>query len=434
MVREQTVDSLNRLISYCEKGEIKNNLMEKLLDHMTQRIKKETTEEIRVAWMELCVKLSKQSDSKISIKISELFMDIMQIAGEDLFADVQKECAKLIVLYSNTQSKSVDYACERMIRLTMPILTHKHAAVRVSGIKAMEAVLMASPKGLHSLFEYNEKLDKQPIIPGLIYDTSAFVRDNLFTVLGNLLCQWPPRERYQYGEMILPIILSGTFDELPTVQTTCQTSLSKVAKSCTQDLYDAGILQEIPTDEKIVENTGLKHLVHMCFEHSLDYLLHSITDFIKIRQETALDSLKLFLEYVALDDLVRRIKKIIHYLFIAYANQMEISTRDRILGIINLLLTQLPSPELYLDVLLLKLEKSYLAKESNGYPGNITIAVVMDFLEYLCNKPNMTLSESTQQRILNAINKPYLKEYAEEDKLAYSVNLIKASLNKTINL
>ncbi|KAI9486569.1 MAG: hypothetical protein EXX96DRAFT_462907, partial [Benjaminiella poitrasii] len=115
---------------------------------------------------------------------------------------------------------------------------------------------MASPRGLHSLFEYNEKLDKQPIIPGLIYDTSALVRDNLFTVLGNLLCQWPPRERYQYGEMLLPIILSGTLDELPSVQVTCQSSLSKVGKSCTQDLYDAEILQEMPTDEKLVETIG----------------------------------------------------------------------------------------------------------------------------------------------------------------------------------
>lgn len=114
----------------------------------------------------------------------------------------------------------------------------------------MEAVLTASPKGLHLLFEYDEKSDRQPVVPSLIYDNSALVRDNLFIVIGNLLCNWNPRDRYQYGERILPIILSGTLDDLPSVQFTCISSLSKVGKSCTQDLFDADIIKEIPTDEK----------------------------------------------------------------------------------------------------------------------------------------------------------------------------------------
>lgn len=114
----------------------------------------------------------------------------------------------------------------------------------------MEAVLTASSKGLHLLFEYDENLDRQPVLPSLIYDNSALVRDNLFIVIGNLLCNWNPRDRYQYGGQILPIILSGTLDDLPNVQITCISSLSRVGKSCTQDLFDADIIKEIPTDEK----------------------------------------------------------------------------------------------------------------------------------------------------------------------------------------
>lgn len=120
----------------------------------------------------------------------------------------------------------------------------------------MDAVLIASPKGLHLLFEYEEKMDRQPIVPTLIYDASAFVRDSLFTTLGKLLCSWSPRHRYQYGEKIVPIILAGTFDELPSVQSTCLSSLTKVGSSCTRDMFDAGLIQAIPTDTKEAEIMG----------------------------------------------------------------------------------------------------------------------------------------------------------------------------------
>jgi hypothetical protein len=137
----------------------------------------------------------------------------------------------------------------------------------------MDAVLMASPKGLHLLFEYEEKLDRQPIVPTLVYDTSAFVRDNLFTVLANLLCSWSPRYRYQYGEKILPVILAGTFDELPSVQSTCLSSLTKVGSSCTRDLFDAGIIHEIPTDTKETEVIGKKKKME-CQTRLLSYSLY----------------------------------------------------------------------------------------------------------------------------------------------------------------
>ncbi|KAI9267299.1 hypothetical protein EDC94DRAFT_515524 [Helicostylum pulchrum] len=143
-----------------------------------------------------------------------------------------------------------------MVRLTIPLLVHKHTAVRVLGIKSVEAVLLASAKGMHLLFEYEQVLDRQPIVPALIYDHSPLVRDHLFKALANLLCQWDPRDRYQYGERILPIILSGLFDELPSVQVTCKSSLNQVAQSCTRDLFEADIIHEVPTDDKLSETIG----------------------------------------------------------------------------------------------------------------------------------------------------------------------------------
>lgn len=243
------------MIEKCNQGGIEKGVVEKLLQAILNRLKQESTEEIRVAWMDLCVTLlNKMSKLKISVAESEIMMDIIQVSGNDAFSEVLQRDAKLIILYARNQSKSTDYACERMIRLTMPLLVHRHTAVRVLGIKAMESVLIASPKGLHLLFE--ETLERQPIVPALIYDPSALVRDHLFSVLGKLLCHWSPRDRYQYGERILPIILSGTFDELPSVQVTCKSSLSQVGQSCTRDLFEADIIHDLPTDDKLSETIG----------------------------------------------------------------------------------------------------------------------------------------------------------------------------------
>ena len=182
-----------RLIQTSQQGEISSEVMNQLLASAFHRLKKETTEEIRVAWMELCYNLlEKVTDLKINVTESEHIMNIIQTAEEDAFSEVVKRAAKLIIYYAQHQSKSTDYACNRMIRLTMPLLLHKHTAVRVLAIKAMQSVLIATAKGLHLLFEYEATLDRQPIVPALMYDASALVRDTLFSVLGKLLCDWSP--------------------------------------------------------------------------------------------------------------------------------------------------------------------------------------------------------------------------------------------------
>ncbi|CAO3621574.1 unnamed protein product [Mucor hiemalis] len=407
----------------CSEGNLPSTVIDTLLKAIKKRLVKESTEEIRVTWMDVCVTLLDLiPDAKISVTESELMMDVMQIGGEDPFSEVIQRGAKLIILYPQRQPKSTDYACERMVRLTIPLLIHKHTAVRVLGIKAAESVLMASPKGLHLLFEFEETLNRQPIIPALVYDASALVRDTLFTVLGKLLCQWSPRERYQYGDRLLPIILAGTFDELPSIQTTCKSSLSRVGQSCTTDLLEADIIQTIPDD---AETTGLKHLVHICFDTSLVYLLS--TDFITVRQVTGLDSLRLFIEYAQTDDLVKHIKKIIGHLTVVFLNNDNDLIHTKVYDIITLLARELPSHDIYLDVLLSKLDYKYLATERNGFPGTMTVLAVMSFLAKLLEN---NTTDAQLKRVQIAIEKPYLKEYIVDPKTLLSFEHVKSIVSK----
>ncbi|KAI8375074.1 hypothetical protein EDC96DRAFT_344673 [Choanephora cucurbitarum] len=282
---------------------------------------------------------------------------------------------------------------------------------------------MASPKGLHILFEYEPVLDRQPIIPNLVYDTSVLVLDSLFSMLGKLLCEWDPRSRYQYGELILPVILSGTLNELSTVQITCKNSLLKVGLSCTQDLVDAGVLDAFPADEKETEKIGLQHLVHMCYDKSVVYLIEQSTSFVQIRQETGLCSLKLLLEYAAVDDLVRSIKKLMQCLFQVFAtaeNQTDI--QERVYAILTLLANRLPSPEILLEALTLKLDKKRLINEADGLPSDMTVRTAILFLERTLTFIN--LSESETKRIVSILEKPYLKDHMNAETIGKKQQLV----------
>lgn len=130
-----------------------------------------------------------------------------------------------------------------------------------------------------------------------------------------------------------------------------------------------------------------------------------------MRQITALDALGLFLEYAHIDDLVKNIKKILHYLMIVYINKSDNLVRDRLLKIIEQLAIKLPSPDIYLDVLLSRLENKHLTLEGDG---STTVMVILTFLtNFISAAPKDTAS---LKRVVVAIDKPYLKEYIVDHK------------------
>jgi hypothetical protein len=296
----------------------------------------------------------------------------------------------------------------------------------------MEGVLTASPKGLFLLFEYDKITARLPVIPTMVFDSSAFVRDNLFKVLGKLLWSWSPRARYQYAGDLLPVILAGIFDELPSIQETCNTSLSQVGQSCTRDLLEAKIIDDIPEDPEASKTLGknnnnnnnsnfflmlhllllgLQHLVHICFDKSLVDLVNGTTDFIPLKQNTALDSLFLFLEYAQGDDIVRRLSNIVSPLMIAYTNNTNTDMREKLFNIVSLLAKKLPSSDIYLDVLMTKLDKRKLTTESDDATR---VLVTLVFLNKFISNSQLNTLQST--RVSNALEKPYLKDYITNNK------------------
>lgn len=127
---------------------------------------------------------------------------------------------------------------------------------------------------------------------------------------------------------------------------------------------------------------------------------------------TALDALRLFLEYAQANDLVKNINKIMHYLMVVYINNdQDTAVREKVFEIIVLLASQLPSADIYLDVLLSRLEQKYLVTETNGFSAAQTVCVVMVFLNQFIVATKHAVSA---ERVLNSIERPYLKPFIED--------------------
>lgn len=159
----------------------------------------------------------------------------------------------------------------------------------------------------------------------------------------------------------------------------------------------------------------------MCFDKSLIQLLDSCTDFITVRQATGLDSLRLFLSYANENDLVKQIKRLLQALLAIYINKREEPMIvEKLWDIVALLQDKLPSADIYLDVLISKLDNKYLVTETNGFPGSLTVLAVTTFLyHFISVAMTTTIAENDKavfNRALVAVDKPYLNQYIVEYK------------------
>ncbi|KAF7732271.1 HEAT repeat-containing protein 2 [Apophysomyces ossiformis] len=210
-----------------------------LLECARQRLTKEPTEEIRASWLLLVRSLVEKAT--LTTADAEICLDIIQLAVSDPFPEAQKESAHLLIALAQKQTNCVKYAGERTVKMMIGLLLHKHAPVRSLAIKAIEAVLVISSQGMSQLFEYDEVNDRPPVIPALVYDTSASVRSALIIAMGHIFTTWAPLDRYTYADRMLPVLFAATADEL--LVDTSKEILKKVDAVCIQDMVESGILE-----------------------------------------------------------------------------------------------------------------------------------------------------------------------------------------------
>lgn len=142
-----------------------------------------------------------------------------------------------------------------------------------------------------------------------------------------------------------------------------------------------------------------------------------------MRQDISLESLELFLELSGPDDIVRSIKKLVHYLFIAYAS----TKNEKVMTCLGSIIKKLPSADIYAEIVLPRLDYKYLINEKNGFEGSVTVPIILSFLNQLVNCA--VLSNLSRQKIAITIQKPYLNEYIDLETLENYRQSIYSKLN-----
>ncbi|KAI8381592.1 uncharacterized protein BYT42DRAFT_310597 [Radiomyces spectabilis] len=350
---------------------------------------------------------------------AELCFSVLRLSITDPFPDVQKEGAASLITFSKRQTKAVGFMGDHAIGAIKPLLLHKHAAIRVYGIEAAKAILSVTSQGVPLLFIYDEADDRQAIVPNLVFDQSAAVRTALFQAMGDLLAEWSPRDRYAYADQLLPVLMAGTFDELSPVIETSQGKLSRVGEICTDDLVAAEILEQPAAGASTV---GLQHLVHHCYDKALKELLQESTEFILVKQKKALEVLRLFVEYATVDDIVRSLKKILNRLVMVYANgSSENILSVKIKEIAQTIAQKVPSPEIYIEVLLPRLEKLKLNSELKPEATVSAVVAILDFL--IQDTKADSLGDVAKQRIMSTLSKNYIQAYLTTDAGVHDAHL-----------
>ncbi|KAI8337705.1 armadillo-type protein [Chlamydoabsidia padenii] len=406
-IREKAVLLVQSYVSRVDKPS------DKAVEACLQRFPLEPTEEIRQTWMDMVLALLKKTTTtKIKPPMDEVWFGLAKLAVKDACPNVTKQGAQLVIDLALIQPIAVSYRGEHtIIHSVLPLLTHKHTAIRVLGIKAMYQVLLCSSQGTTSLPD---------TFTNLVQDHSASVRTSLYTSIGDLLLNWTPADRYTHAGRVLPVLFAGLTDELDSIRDICRSKLDQIGVVCCQDLVDAGVVDQVDETDQV--DMGLKHLVHQCYDQSMKQLLDDSNDFIATRKTTALATFYEYLKYVSSDDLVRTNKKILQGLMMIMATTMDASAQhyiDQVVQIIGHLL----SWPILLDQLLPRLSKPNLLAESSKLPSSTTVSTILNILLVLGNNKDQVftmepLNDRDRQRIKTTFHYPHLAPYLKPADIA----------------
>ncbi|CAO3623576.1 unnamed protein product [Cunninghamella echinulata] len=388
--------------------------MDTIVKTSLDRLKLEPTEEIRQLWLDALITLMKQQQQKVNLNppMDDIWFGIIKLTVHDTCPDVVKKSANLLILLIEYHPKAISLRGEHTIHdCIIPLLSHKHTAIRVLGIKAFSRQLLCSSQGLSNLSELFIKL---------IHDHSPLVRTTFYSTMCDLMVSLSPIDRYNHANQLLPIFFSGIADELESICTLCQLGLEKLGRICSQDLIDAGIMDSIKENEKV--DIGLKHIVHQSFDSCLKRLMGDSNDFIISKKVTALSALHQFLTYTTKEDMIRKNKWVIQRLMtiIASPTTSITSETDQLVKVqldkVICVIGEKLSWPILLDQLLPRLEKQHLIHEASHLPASVAVASISDIFITLGKSPFYDqLDSDSLQKIKLTLTSAHLKSYFDTD-------------------
>ncbi|KAJ3414190.1 HEAT repeat-containing protein 2 [Chytridiales sp. JEL 0842] len=198
----------------------------------------EPSEEIRLLLLTSFVSIVERAGPIFAPGVEEA-VKILNRTLLDPFPDVKKESCKLIMSLCKHCPEAFRHFAPGVSKCLAQSLQHRHSAVRVTAIKALEESILTDASGLDDLAD---------ILKNLTMDKTSAVREALYTTTAIWLTKLI--DRYSLGHKVMPCLLAGLTDELP-----------KLREQCVKYLDDIGALYEIEWESRLKDEidytTGL---------------------------------------------------------------------------------------------------------------------------------------------------------------------------------
>ncbi|KAG2175449.1 hypothetical protein INT43_001096 [Umbelopsis isabellina] len=333
--------AVNDTISLCKERVCVNGNM---------RTPAEESEEIRHGIMRLLnLVLTKCSSNTIKATTADDIVSIVQNGIKDRYPEVQRESCSILLTLAAMKSTYIGYGADKISEVVIPILRHKHAALRTLGVKVSKHIVLVNSAALKPLVRSPNE-DEKSIMELLTFDHSAAVREALSDCIHQWLILSSPIERYTLAGDLLPVLMALAVDEIETVRKNGLKSLDEVDLVCLKDMEEAGILQEykssLQTSDK---NLGLSYIIHHTFISGLKSISHTLCLPFHQNRGTSLKALKMYVEYASQSDVIPQLRTIL--VMLSTVKSVEKDSK-LIEGIIAAISSKIPDATFYLDILL----------------------------------------------------------------------------------
>ncbi|KAJ3107040.1 HEAT repeat-containing protein 2 [Phlyctochytrium planicorne] len=190
----------------------------------------EPSEEIRLQLVSSLILMVDKAGADFAPGVDETVKILVRILL-DPYPEVKKESCKLAICLAKNTPRAMMHHGATLTKALLPSLTHRHSAVRIMGLRALQDVTIADASGLEEASTLDAlrvlTLDKTPVVREVLYEVAH---------------QWLRRltDRYSIGYKILPIMFSGLTDDVAKLKTLTESYLN-----------DLGMLYETEWESRV---------------------------------------------------------------------------------------------------------------------------------------------------------------------------------------
>jgi dynein assembly factor 5 len=249
----------------------------------------EPSEEIRLATVELILNISNISKKEITPFVEDIIR-ILDRTLQDPYPEVKKVSCKIIISLVENAEHQVSFFGEKITKSLVPILQHKHSSVRIIALQALKYAVIADASGLNDIIN---------TLRNLTLDKTGSVREALYKIVSEWLLKL--RDRYSYGDKLLPILFAGFVDEVPKYQDLCRSYMDEIGALYEYD-WESRLKDQLdytPNDNNSNRpRIGSRHVVRDNIMKILDKLLEDIQDWNAERRNKSSQILVTIFDYV----------------------------------------------------------------------------------------------------------------------------------------